>query len=316
MTTKTALITGVTGQDGSYLAELLLSKGYEVHGLVRPSVSMREGRYGVLPKSVLDHAAFIPVHGDLTDAASLRRAVELSEPDEVYNLAAQSHVGASFQHPSWTHSVNATGAIALLNATREAAPGAKFYQASTSEMFGGIDAWQDEETPLHPRSPYGVAKVAAHYAVLNDRERGGFAVAGILFNHESPRRGPNFVTRKVCRAAAFGHRATLGNPFAMRDWGHARDYVRAMWMMMQAPEPKDYVVATGVSRTVSELVRTAYRIAGFPENVEWDATEHRPTEVHRLEGHATRIRNDLGWMPEVTFEAMLKEMIEAERATK
>jgi GDPmannose 4,6-dehydratase len=311
---KHALVTGVTGQDGSYLAELLLDKGYRVYGLVRPSVSAREGRLGVLPPTAFEHPNFEVVTGDLTDEASLRKAVEESCPDEVYNLAAQSHVGLSFEQPSLTHAVNAVGAINLLNAVREVhGDDCRFYQASTSELFGGLDAWQDESTPLHPRSPYGVAKAAAHYAVQNDRERGNFSVAGFLFNHESPRRGPNFVTRKVCRAAARGAHVCLGSRNTMRDWGHARDYVRAMWMMLQAEEPVDYVVATGTTRTVEELVETARRISGNNFPVTWDVAENRPTEVYRLCGDSSAIRKDLGWKPEVSFEALIAEMVEAER---
>ncbi|MEZ6017039.1 MAG: GDP-mannose 4,6-dehydratase [Planctomycetota bacterium] len=311
-TPRRALITGVTGQDGSYLAELLLDKGYEVFGLVRRTSRPRMERIEHLEGRIK------VVAGDLTDQGSLMRALDIARPQEVYNLAAQSFVPTSWSEPVLTAEVTALGPMRLLEALRVVCPAARFYQASTSEMFGKAPPPQREDTPFHPRSPYGVAKVYAHFATVNHRESyGTFAVSGILFNHESPRRGEEFVTRKVTRAVgriAVGlqRELRLGNLEARRDWGDARDFVRAMWLMLQQDEPRDYVIATGVTHSVRELVQLAFARAGLDwrEHVRVDEDLLRPAEVDHLIGDASRARDELGWSPAVQFEALVAGMVD------
>ena len=316
MEVKRALITGITGQDGSYLAELLLAKGYEVHGLVRRSSSDTRGRIAHLPAVTLHR-------GDMADAGCIARIVNDVEPSEVYNLAAQSHVGDSFQQQEYTADVTGVGTLRLLDAVHWYAPGARFYQASSSEMFGGMlgTAPQDEETPFHPRSPYGCAKVYAHHQVVNYRESYGFhASCGILFNHESPRRGEEFVTRKIARAAAriaAGRQDTLhlGNLDAKRDWGFAGDYVEAMWLMLQQDTSDDYVIATGETHTVREFCDLAFARVGlrWQEHVVVDPALFRPAEVDLLLGDASKAREVLGWQPRVCFRDLVHDMVDAER---
>jgi GDPmannose 4,6-dehydratase len=294
-----AIITGITGQDGSYLSELLLEKGYEVHGIVRRSSSFNTGR--------LDHI-FPRLHlhyGDVTDGSSLRRVLDRVQPDEVYNLAAQSHVMVSFEQPEYTHEVVAMGALRLLEACRDVVPGARIYQAGSSEMFGGgVDL--NESSPFRPRSPYAVAKVAAHWHAVNLRESYGMHVSnGILFNHESPRRGETFVTQKIARAAAERRTVTLGNVTARRDWGFAGDYVRAMWLMLQRERPDDFVIATGEDWSVLDFARAAD--ASFCT----DARYVRPNEVTQLRGDASKAREVLGWAPTVDFKGLVKMMVDA-----
>jgi GDPmannose 4,6-dehydratase len=317
---KRALITGITGQDGSYLAELLLAKGYEVHGVVRRSSTVKRPRI-----DHLEHAnprgkrgsQLVLHYGDMTDSGGLNRLVKMVRPDEVYNLAAQSHVHISFDQPEYTGDTDGLGATRLLEAIRTSGVPTRFYQASTSEMFGSTPPPQNESTPFHPRSPYGVAKLYAHFITINYREAHGiFACSGILFNHESPRRGENFVSRKVTRGVAAILAGTtdellMGNLDAVRDWGHARDYVEAMWLMLQQPEPDDYVIATGVSRTVRDLIETAFGIAGldWERYVKVDPAYVRPADVENLLGDSTKARLKLGWEPKISFEAMIREML-------
>jgi GDPmannose 4,6-dehydratase len=307
-----ALITGITGQDGSYLAELLLSKGYAVHGLVRRSSSPSLDRIAHLAGRIE------LVQGDLLDQSSLMRALEESRPTEVYNLAAQSFVPTSFDEPVHTAEVTGLGVTRLLEAMRHVAPKARFYQASTSEMFGKVkETPQRETTPFHPSSPYGVAKVYAHWITVNFRESyGTFATSGILFNHESPRRGAEFVTRKITRAAAriacgLERELVLGNLDARRDWGFAGDYVRAMWLMLQQDEPDDYVIATGEMHTVRDVCQVAFEAAGLDwrEHVRTDPGFQRPAEVEVLCGDASKARAKLGWKPEVGFEELIRSMV-------
>jgi GDPmannose 4,6-dehydratase len=318
---KRALITGVTGQDGSYLAELLLGKGYEVHGVVRRSSTMNRGRIDHLEHTHPRHAEgsrFLLHYGDMTDSGGLNRLVKNVRPDEIYNLAAQSHVHISFDQPEYTGDADGLGTTRLLEAIRTMGLPTRFYQASTSEMFGKVAPPQNESTPFHPRSPYAVAKLYAHWMTVNYREAHGlFACSGILFNHESPRRGENFVSRKVTRGVAQivagrERKLVLGNLEAQRDWGHARDYVEAMWMMLQQDEPDDYVIATGVTRTVRELVATAFECVGldWQEHVETDRAYLRPAEVDELRGDAGKAREKLGWRPKTSFEEMIREMLE------
>ncbi len=312
---KRALITGITGQDGSYLAELLLAKGYEVHGVVRRSSSDTRGRISHLPAVTLHR-------GDMGDGGSITRIVHDVEPDEVYNLAAQSHVGESFGQPEYTGNVTGVGTLRLLEAVHWYAPGARFYQASSSEMFGGMlgTAPQDEETPFHPRSPYGCAKVYAHCQTVNYREAYGMhASCGILFNHESPRRGEEFVTRKIAKAVAkivTGKQDTLrlGNLDAKRDWGFAGDYVQAMWLMLQQDTPDDYVIATGETHTVREFCEAAFGMFGmdYHKHLVCDPALHRPAEVDLLLGDASKARRVLGWTPTVTFRDLVTMMVDAE----
>ena len=310
-----ALITGITGQDGSYLAEFLLSKGYEVWGVVRRSSSENFERIQKIRDSIHLFEA------DLLDQTSLTRAVEASRPDEVYNLAAQSFVPTSFVQPVLTAEFTGIGVARVLEAIRHAAPKAKFYQASSSEMFGKVlETPQTETTPFYPRSPYGVAKVYGHYLTINYRESYDmFAVSGILFNHESPRRGLEFVTRKITNGVAkiklgLSKELRLGNLEAKRDWGFAGDYVRAMWLMLQQSEPKDYVVATGTTHTVREFCQLAFQSAGlnYENHVIIDPSFLRPAEVEQLTGCPKKVERELGWKPEVSFSQMIEMMVKAD----
>jgi len=321
--TTTALITGVTGQDGSYLAELLLAEGYEVHGLIRRVSSFNTGRIEHIYEDPHEPDPRLHLHyGDLTDGSQLARLIRTIEPDEVYNLAAQSHVGVSFQQPEYTANVDALGVVRLLEAVRESGINTRLYQAGTSEMFGGAAPPQSETTVMEPRSPYAAAKVYAYWVTRNYREAYDmYAVTGILFNHESPRRGETFVTRKITRALAdivAGRQDALflGNLDAKRDWGHARDYVRAMWMMLQRDEPADYVIGTGESRSVREFLDAAFGHVGleWAPYVQIDPRYFRPTEVEHLHADPTRANTELGWEPEVGFEALVVEMVEADLA--
>ncbi len=314
----TALITGITGQDGSYLAELLLTKGYEVHGVIRRASRFNTQRIDHLYSDPHEGGRLKLHYGDLLDGVSLRRLLESIQPDEVYHLGAQSHVRVSFDMPGYTVESIAMGTLSLLEAVRDVGPRAiRYYQAGSSEMFGAAPAPQDESTPFHPRSPYACAKVYAHHQVVNYREAYGlFAVNGILFNHESPRRGETFLTRKVTRAATriaegLQQKLYLGNQDARRDWGYAGDFVRAMWMMLQQDEPDDYVVATGDSHSVREWVERSFAAVGLdPEaHVRLDERYLRPTEVDHLEGDASKARRALGWSPEVGFEELVDKMI-------
>lgn len=308
------MITGITGQDGSYLAEFLLERGYQVFGLLRRSSSPRTERI----EHLLDRVELLS--GDLLDQGSLMRALGEAQPHEIYNLAAQSFVPTSWTEPVFTAEATALGVMRLLEAMRHICPDARFYQASTSEMFGSAPAPQHEDTPFHPRSPYGVAKVFAHWATVNYRESyGTYAASGILFNHESPRRGPEFVTRKVSKAVArisLGkqEKVQLGNLQSRRDWGHARDFVRAMWAMLQLDEPQDFVIATGQTHTVGDLCQLAFDVVGLDwrEYVESDASLLRPAEVDHLVGDASRARATLGWKPETTFAELIREMVETD----
>ena len=321
--TKRALITGITGQDGSYLAELLLGKGYEVHGVVRRSSTMNRGRIDHLEHAHPTHLAgarFTLHYGDMTDSGGLNRLIMTVEPDEIYNLAAQSQVHISFDQPEYTGNTDGLGTTRLLEAIRATGRPTRFYQASTSEMFGLTPPPQNESTPFHPRSPYGVAKLYAHWMTVNYREAYGiFACSGILFNHESPRRGENFVTRKVTRgiAAILSRRSQklrLGNLEAKRDWGHARDYVEAMWLMLQQGKPDDYVIATGIQRSIRQLAEVAFAMVGldWQDYVEVDQAYFRPAEVPDLCGDAAKAKRQLGWRPRITFEEMIREMLEAD----
>jgi len=309
-----ALITGITGQDGSYLAELLLDKGYEVHGIVRRSSTFGTQRIEHIFDRLHLH------YGDVTDGGAMARIVAEVEPDELYNLAAQSHVRVSFDQPHYTAEAVALGTLNVLEAAR-AIPGCRVYQASSSEMYGQVvETPQRETTPFRPRSPYGVAKVYAHWITVNYRESYGMhASCGILFNHESPRRGETFVTRKITRAVArIAHglqsHVSLGNLDAKRDWGHARDYVEAMWLMLQQDEPDDYVIATGETNTVREFAILAFSICGmdYRDYVRHDPRYDRPAEVDILLGDASKARERLGWEPSVGFYGLVREMVEAE----
>ncbi|CAN5486502.1 GDP-mannose 4,6-dehydratase [soil metagenome] len=316
-TSKTALITGVTGQDGSYLAEFLLTQGYRVVGMVRRTSTETVGRIAHL----LDDIEL--VHGDLLDQNSLIDIVHRFQPDEVYNLAAQSFVPTSWQQPVLTGEFTALGVTRVLEALRIAKSDARFYQASSSEMFGKVvEVPQTEETPFYPRSPYGVSKVYGHWITINYRESYDlFAVSGILFNHGGPRRGLEFVERKVTYGVArikegLADRLMLGNLDARRDWGYAGDYVRAMWLMLQHDKPEEFVIATGVTRTVEELCDVAFSAAGlnWQNYVEIDPKLLRPAEVDLLVGDPTKARETLGWKPEVTFEGMIEEMVRSDIA--
>ncbi len=320
---KKALITGITGQDGSYLCELLLEKGYEVHGIVRRSSSFNRGRIEHLIQNADAFGDRLHLHyGDMTDSSSLNRILEHTGPDEVYNLAAQSHVKISFDLPEYTGDVDALGVARLLDAIREVGltRDCRFYQASTSEMFGSSPPPQSEETPFHPRSPYGAAKLYAHWMVVNFRAGYGLhASSGILFNHESPRRGENFVTRKIAIAVAriskgLQRNVALGNLDARRDWGHARDFVEAMYLMLQQPEGSDYVIATGETHSIREFAEKAFSRAGLDwrEHVVTDERYLRPTEVDHLCGDASKARRVLGWEPRVSFDELVNEMVDAE----
>jgi GDPmannose 4,6-dehydratase len=338
---KTALISGITGQDGAYLAEFLLAKGYIVHGIKRRSSLLNTDRIDHLYQDPHESDVRLSLHyGDLTDASNLIRIIQQVRPDEIYNLAAQSHVAVSFETPEYTANADAVGTLRLLEAIRILGldKSTRFYQASTSEMFGKVrESPQRETTPFYPRSPYGIAKLYAHWICVNYREAYGlYACSGILFNHESPRRGETFVSRKITRALARIHVGLqdtlhLGNLDARRDWGHARDYVRAQWMMLQQAAPEDYVVATGEQHSVRDFVVRAGKLLDM--EIEWsgagrdevgvdrrsgrtlvrvDPRYFRPAEVDSLLGDASRIRSKLGWKPETSFDALVREMVEAD----
>ncbi|MHB1319281.1 MAG: GDP-mannose 4,6-dehydratase [Anaerolineae bacterium] len=311
--TKRAFVTGITGQDGSYLAEFLLEKGYEVIGMVRRSSMPNLGRIS----PIMDRITL--VNGDLLDQVSLLHILQEHKPDEVYNLAAQSFVPTSWDQPVLTAEFTAVGVTRVLDAMRMAVPGARFYQASSSEMFGKVqEVPQKESTPFYPRSPYGVAKVYGHWITVNYRESYDlFAVSGILFNHESPRRGMEFVTRKVTHAAAqiklgLSSRLLMGNLDARRDWGFAGDYVKAMWLMLQQDQPDDFVIATGVQHSVRDLLDVAFSAVGlnYEDYVEVDPRFLRPADVYELTGDASKARSKLGWVPEVTFEELVQMMVD------
>lgn len=338
---KRALVTGITGQDGSYLAEFLLAKGYEVYGVIRRSSSFNTGRIDHIYED--PHHAGVRlrlVYGDLSDSSSLNHVVKSVEPDEIYNLGAQSHVRVSFEIPEYTADITGLGCIRLLEAIRETHVNCRFYQASSSELYGKAEETpQSERTPFHPRSPYACAKALAFYATKNYRESYGlFAVNGILFNHESPRRGETFVTRKITRAAARIQAGLqdclyLGNLEARRDWGFAGDYVEAMWLMMQAEEPEDYVIATGETHSVREFCEIAFRLIDIPLTwhgkgvdevgkdksgrtlIRIDPRYFRPAEVDLLQGDASYARKRLGWSPKVTFTQLVEMMVDADMTT-
>ena len=310
---RRALVTGITGQDGSYLAELLLEKDYEVFGLIRRSSTVNFERIEHIQEDI--HL----LSGDLLDQNSLMFAIQESKPQEVYNLGAQSFVPASWEQPLLTGEITALGVTRILEAIRSLDPSIRFYQASTSELFGKAqESPQSERTPFYPRSPYGVSKMYAHWITINYRESYDlFACAGILFNHESPRRGLEFVTRKITNGVArikhgLTNELALGNLDVRRDWGFAADFVRAMWMMLQQDEPKDYVIATGDDRTIREFCQVAFDAAGlnWEDHVVLDERFLRPAEVEILKGDATKARDELGWKPEVSFEEMVRLMVE------
>jgi GDPmannose 4,6-dehydratase len=317
--TKQALLTGITGQDGAYLAQLLLNEGYEVHGVIR-----RSSHRGVEDHRLrwLGVAEKVHLHdGDLADLSSLLRIVQEVQPDEIYNLAAQSFVASSWRQPILTANVTAVGVTNMLEAMRLEAPKARFYQASSSEMYGLIqEPLQSESTPFYPRSPYAVAKLYGHWITVNYRESFGLhASSGILFNHESPLRGVEFVTRKVTNGVAriklgLADELRLGNIDAKRDWGHAKDYVRAMWLMLQQEKPDDYVVATGVTTTVRDMCRIAFEHVGLEmeKYVVIDPAFYRPAEVEVLLGDSSKARRTLGWEPRITLDALIKEMLDAD----
>jgi len=312
---RKALITGITGQDGSYLAELLLEKGYEVHGLVRRSSSFNTWRIDHIRDRLVLH------YGDLVDQNSLARALEVLRPDEVYNLASQSHVKVSFDMPEYTTDVTAIGVLRVLDAVRDLELHPRVYQAGSSEMFGLVqETPQTEKTPFHPRSPYAVSKVYGHWMAVNYRESYGMYVSnGILFNHESPRRGENFVTRKITMGVAAIKQGRekalrLGNLDAKRDWGYAKDYVEAMWRILQQEKPGDYVVATGETHSVREFCEEAFGCVGldWKDFVKVDPKYFRPAEVDLLLGDASKARRELGWKPRVTFKELAKLMVDAD----
>ncbi|MFF8500955.1 GDP-mannose 4,6-dehydratase [Streptomyces anulatus] len=318
---KTALITGVTGQDGSYLAELLLDKGYTVHGLIRRSSSFNTERIDHIYQGPEEpERSFVLHHADLTDGVALVNLLRDIQPDEVYNLGAQSHVRVSFDAPLYTGDVTGLGTVRLLEAVRASGIRTRVYQASSSEMFGASPPPQNEGTPFHPRSPYSVAKVYSYWATVNYREAYGmFAVNGILFNHESPRRGETFVTRKITRGVArikagLQDRLHLGNLDAVRDWGYAPEYVDAMWRMLQCDTPDDYVVATGEGVSVRQFLEFAFEHAGLDwrEHVRYDPKYERPSEVDALIGDASKAEELLGWKPEVKSRELARIMVDAD----
>ena len=323
---KKALISGITGQDGSYLAEFLLGKDYEVYGIIRRSSSFNTGRIDPIYEDPhVPHRRLNLVYGDLNDASSLNHIIRTVQPDEIYNLGAQSHVRVSFDIPEYTGEITGLGTIRLLEAIRESGLKPKFYQASSSEMFGKVqDVPQRETTPFYPRSPYGAAKVYSYWVTVNYREAYGlFACNGILFNHESPRRGETFVTRKITKAAAriklgVQQDLFLGNLDAKRDWGFAGDYIQAMWMMLQTPKPQDYVIATGETHTVREFLELAFgRLQlDWQKHVKIDTKYYRPTEVDLLIGDASKAKRDLGWEPKVRFEELANMMVDADLAAE
>ena len=317
----TALITGVTGQDGAYLSQLLLEKGYTVIGVMRRSASSDVVGERLRYLGILDRVTL--VEGNLTDLGSLIRLVQAHKPDEVYHLAAQSFVATSWQQPTLTGLVTGLGTVTMLEAVRIARPEARFYQASSSEMFGKVQATpQNEKTPFYPRSPYGAAKLYAHWMTVNYRESFGMhASSGILFNHESPLRGIEFVTRRISHGVAriklgLAQELTLGNIAAVRDWGHSRDYVRAMWLMLQQDTADDYVIATGRSATVAEFAALTFHAAGLraEDHLRTDSALLRPAEVEHLLGDPTKAATKLGWQAEVTLEQLASEMVEADIA--
>ncbi len=337
---KIALITGITGQDGSYLAELLLHKGYEVHGIIRRHSSISTDRIDHLFENPeIGNKRLFLHHGDLTDSSNLNRLIEKIHPDEIYNLAAQSHVAVSFEVPEYTAETTGIGTMRLLDAIKESGVKCKFYQASTSELFGGLaeTAPQNEKTPFHPKSPYGVAKLYSYWITVNYREAYGlYACNGILFNHESPRRGETFVTRKITRAVASiiagkQEKLSLGNMDAKRDWGFAGDYVEAMWLMLQQDKPGDYVIATNETHTVREFVELAFKEVGI--EIEWKGTGveekgynkksgkllvdvnpryFRPSEVEFLWGDCSKAEKELGWQRKTSFMELVKMMVESD----
>ena len=319
---KKALVTGITGQDGSYLAEQLMDKGYEVHGLVRRSSSFNTDRLDHLYRDPHERGVKLFMHyGDLTESSRLVKLVYEIQPDEVYHLGAQSHVRVSFDTPEYTSDAVGLGTVRLLEAIRETGVNTRFYQASSSEMFGAAPPPQSETTPFHPRSPYAVAKVMAHWITVNYRESYGiFAATGILFNHESPRRGETFVTRKITRAlarieAGLQDKLFLGNLDAKRDWGYTPDYTDAMWRILQADEPDDFVIATGEMHSVSEFLDEAAAHLGidWQDVVAFDERYLRPAEVDALLGDASKAREKLGWKPTVTFKELVRIMVDADR---
>ena len=337
---KVALITGITGQDGSYLAELLLEKGYEVHGIIRRASTFNTKRIDHLYQDPHEENVRLFLHyGDITDSSNLNRLIEKIRPDEIYNLAAQSHVGVSFDSPEYTAEATGVSTLRILDAIRESGVKTKFYQASTSELFGGLPetAPQSEKTPFYPKSPYGVAKLYSYWITVNYRESYDiFACNGILFNHESPRRGETFVTRKITRAATAIHlgmqdKLYLGNLDAKRDWGHAKDYVEGMWRILQQDKPQDYVLSMNETHTVREFVELAFAELGY--EIEWqgegvnekgidkksgrvlvevDPRYFRPAEVELLWGDSTKARTELGWEPKYSFMDLVKEMVQSD----
>ena len=319
---KKALITGITGQDGSYLAELLLSKGYEVYGLIRRSSSFNTQRIDHLYRDPHEKNVYLRlVYGDLNDASSLNQIIKKIKPDEIYNLGAQSHVRVSFDIPEYTAEITGTGAIRLLDAIRESGIQTKFYQASSSEMYGKVlEIPQTEKTPFYPRSPYAAAKVYAYWITVNYREAYDmFACNGILFNHESPRRGETFVTRKITMALArikngLQDKLFLGNLDAKRDWGFAGDYVEAMWLMLQQKKPEDYVISTGETHSVKEFLQEAFGYAGldWKKFVKIDKKYFRPTEVDILIGDSAKAKKKLKWKPKVKFKKLVEMMVDAD----
>jgi GDPmannose 4,6-dehydratase len=319
--TKKALITGVTGQDGSYLAELLLSKGYEVHGIVRRASSFNTGRLEPIYRDPHEAGVrFLMHYGDLSDSGSLVNLIRELDPDEIYHLGAQSHVKVSFEVPEYTADATAMGTVRILEAIRASGVDTRFYQASSSEMFGSVPPPQTEDTPFHPRSPYGVSKVFSYWMTVNYREAHGVhASNGILFNHESPRRGETFVTRKITRAVAriragLQEKLYLGNLDAKRDWGFAPEYVEAMWLMLQQDQPGDYVVATGEAHTVREFCDVAFAHAGLDPAayIEVDPKYFRASEVEYLLGDPSKAEKQLGWKPKTRFDELVRLMVDAD----
>lgn len=319
---KRALVTGITGQDGSYLAELLLSKGYEVHGIIRRASTFNTGRLDAIYEDPHSDARRLTLHyGDLSDASALARLMARIRPDEIYNLAAQSHVRVSFDAPEYTTDITGTGTIRLLEAIRESGIRPRFYQASSSEMFGKVqEVPQKETTPFYPRSPYGCAKVYSYWITVNYRESYGmYACNGILFNHESPRRGETFVTRKITRAVAhikagLQDHLYLGNLDAKRDWGYAKEYVEAMWLMLQQDRPEDYVIATNQTHSVKEFLEVAFGHVGLDwrKYVEIDPRYYRPAEVDLLIGDYSKAKKALAWEPQTKFEDLARLMVDAD----
>lgn len=322
MSKKKALITGITGQDGSYLAELLLKKGYEVHGIIRRSSSFNTARIAGIYKDPHEPDAQLRLHyGDLTDGSAMNQVLKTVQPNEIYHLGAQSHVRVSFDIPEYTGDVTGVGTLRILEAIRDTGVKTKFYQASSSEMFGLVqETPQSEKTPFYPRSPYACAKVYAYWLTVNYREGYNmFACNGILFNHESPRRGETFVSRKISRGVArikagLDQYLYLGNLKAQRDWGYAPEYVEAMWLMLQQDKPDDYIVATGETHTVEEFVEAAFRHVGldWKKHVKIDSHYFRPTEVDLLIGNAAKAKKVLNWQPKVKFKDLVKIMVDAD----